>query len=298
MQQGCPYCSNQKLCEHNECVSCLSKSVAGASASLAERGIVYAAINEQTARQTFLSSGQKRFWTCTKLECAHSWDAACYSVCGGDQRGCPFCQHRTETLVHDTIKSWGCVVESGTVPWCVNPETGRALPFDMLVLVRKPDSDSEHKMLIIVEVDGDRHFVCFATPGRGTNSSMIAIQADVYKMARAQANNISVIRICQEDVWNDRWPEWKVALRTALESLDKPQVSFLSSDPHLYDRHREAWANAQMQTLPVTFPTRAEREAAHALLDEDDDDETNAKEKEDDNEITISGTKRRRSVAT
>jgi hypothetical protein len=193
--------------------------------------------------------------------------------------------------VRDTIESWGYVVESGTVPWCVNPETGRLLPFDMLV--RNPDSDSEHK--IIVEVDGDRHFTCFATPGRGTNSSMIAIQADIYKMARAQANNIPVIRICQEDVWNDWWPEWKVALHAA---LDKPEVSFLSCDPHLYHRHREAWANARMQTLPVTFPTRAEREAAHALLDEDDDDETNAKEKENDNESTISGTKRRRSVAT
>ena len=179
--------------------------------------------------------------------------------------------------MRDTIESWGYVVECGRVPWCVNP-----------------DLDSKYK--IIIEVDGDRHFKCFSTPGRGTNSSMIAIQADVFKMARAQANGVSVIRICQEDAWNDRWAEWNVALRAALQSLDKPQVSFLSCDPHLYDRHREAWANAQ--TLLVTFPTRAEREAAHALLDDDDDDDdaTNEKEEEDEDECasTISGTKRKR----
>jgi hypothetical protein len=196
--------------------------------------------------------------------------------------------------VRDTIESWGFIVESGRVSWCANPETGRALPFDMLV--RKTDLDSNSEYNIIVEVDGDRHFECFSTPGRGTNSSMIAIQADVFKMARAQANGVPVIRICQEDAWNNRWAEWKVALRTALESLDKPEVLFLSCDPRLYDRHREAWANAQ--TLPVTFPTRAEREAAHALLDDDDEsDETNTKEKEDEDECTstISGTKRKRS---
>jgi hypothetical protein len=174
------------------------------------------------------------------------------------------------------------------VSWCVNPETGRLLPFDMIVLVRKPDLDAEHK--IIVEVDGDRHFKCFATPGRGTNSSMIAIQADVFKMARAQANNIPVIRICQEDAWNNRWAEWKVALRTA---LDEPRVSFLSCDPHLYDRHREAWANAQMQTQPVTFPTRAERDAAHALLD-DNDDETQEEDETNEEASIISGIKRKR----
>jgi hypothetical protein len=299
MQQGCPYCSNppKQLCVNADCVSCLSKSVASASASLLERNIVYAESNTVSARQTFLSSGQKRTFTCTQPECAHSWDARCAHVCGGGlQSGCPFCRHKTEALVRDTIESWGYVVKSGRVSWCINPETGRLLPFDMLVLVRKPDLDSDAEYKIIVEVDGDRHFTCFSTPGRGTNSSMIAIQADIYKMARAQANGVPVIRICQEDVWNDRWPEWKVALRAALESLDKPEVSFLSSDLHLYDRHREAWANAQMQTQPVAFPTRAEREAAHALLDDDDDDETNEKEEEDEDECasTISGTKRKR----
>jgi hypothetical protein len=92
-QQGCPFCSNQKLCENADCISCLSKSVAGASALLVERDIVYAATNEQTARQTFLQCNKKRTWTCTKPECAHSWDATCASVCGGQQSGCPFCSN-------------------------------------------------------------------------------------------------------------------------------------------------------------------------------------------------------------
>ena len=73
--------------------------------------------------------------------------------------------------------------------WCKNPETNKYLPFDFVLLDEK----------IIIELDGIQHFK------QVSNWLSLDIQheRDIYKMKCANKNGYSVIRIFQEDVYNN-----------------------------------------------------------------------------------------------
>jgi hypothetical protein len=125
------------------------------------------------------------------------------------------------------------VETQATFSWCWHK---KALPFD--VAVRREGK------VVIVEVDGIQHFEDMAY--WGTTADKL-VQRDTFKAFCALQNGVSVIRICQEDVYKGKWPTWQTQLSTAvtkaLES-DKPTTAYLSIEPSLYDRHKEALAAA------------------------------------------------------
>ncbi len=78
MDNQCPYCSNNRLCQHNSLMT-----VAPAVAEYWD-----AAKNGLTADQVTAGSHTRRHWLCPK--CHHSWQAkTCMKVCV--QSGCPKC---------------------------------------------------------------------------------------------------------------------------------------------------------------------------------------------------------------
>jgi very-short-patch-repair endonuclease len=82
----CPYCSNQKLCENNECISCNNKSFASHPKS-----IYLSNTNELTARQLFLNSNKKFKFNCDK--CEHTFNITLNKITSLS-RWCPYCSNQ------------------------------------------------------------------------------------------------------------------------------------------------------------------------------------------------------------
>ena len=82
----CPYCSNQKLCEKDDCTLCFEKSCASHPIHRA-----WSPENELQPRQVFLQSNKKMKFTC--LVCKHPYETKVnhYYNRGGS---CPYCSNK------------------------------------------------------------------------------------------------------------------------------------------------------------------------------------------------------------
>ncbi len=81
----CPYCSNQKLCDKEDCKDCFNKSFANHPKSL-----YFSCINEQTPRKLFLNSNKKFNFNCNK--CIHTFDISLNKI-SSLLRWCPYCSN-------------------------------------------------------------------------------------------------------------------------------------------------------------------------------------------------------------
>ena len=85
---GCPFCSvpSQRLCGQEYCKPCWEKSLASKADALAARFLKYS--DKQVPHTIFINQRMKVLFSCTKLECAHRFFTAPYSIM---RHGCPFC---------------------------------------------------------------------------------------------------------------------------------------------------------------------------------------------------------------
>jgi hypothetical protein len=186
----CPYCSNQKLCE-NECKVCYEKSFA-----FSERAECWNYnMNEKGPRNFFLNSTKKIWFTCDNSDCKHDFNTVLYSITNMGS-WCPLCVNKTEKKLFKflQVRYPDKVKNQPKYEWCKNPLTNRYLPFDFEVLGS-----------IIIELDGAQHFEQVST----WKSPEEQQERDIYKMDQAINNDKHVIRILQEDVFNDKnnWEE-------------------------------------------------------------------------------------------
>ncbi|AEA07011.1 putative restriction endonuclease [Lausannevirus] len=191
----CPYCANQKLCD---CEPCYKKSFA-----THEKAKCWSDKNKKTARQTFLHSGTKAWFTCEKK---HEFEMSVNDVSKG--HWCSKCKNKTELLVLEFLCShFENPEHQFKAKWCKNPETGRCLPFDICV------------SKTIIEVDGAQHYkqvMNWKTPEETQ-------KFDRYKEECAIKNGYSVLRILQEDVWNNKI-DWKALLLEHVKDYETPVV--------------------------------------------------------------------------
>ena len=116
---------------------------------------------------------------------------------------CSSCQgkNKTEKKICDMLIDSFEVIQGYYREWCKNK---KKLPFDICV----------EELKIIVECDGPHHFqkvgYCPTPPEE-------IRKRDIYKMKCANDNGFSVIRIVQEDVWDDNY-DWQEEL---LENINK-----------------------------------------------------------------------------
>ncbi|AMQ10582.1 restriction endonuclease [Brazilian marseillevirus] len=196
----CPYCPKppKKLCASSECEMCFKKSFASH-----EKAKCWSDKNEKTARESFLYSNKKVWFDCEKK---HEFqDTVCHVSSG---RWCPKCKHKTEALVFEFLKEhFKDPIHQFKVSWCKNPETNKYLPFDFCV------SNT------ILEIDGAQHYkqvMNWKSPEEQQKS-------DRYKEGCALKNNYSVLRILQEDVWNNKM-DWKKLLLEHIKDYETPVV--------------------------------------------------------------------------
>jgi len=159
--------------------------------------------------------------------CQNIFSAACHNIYKG--RGCPFCKNKTEQMVRQYIQDLSYNISSmNKFDWCKNFKTYQYLPFDIVILNKDTSS-------LIIEVDGEQHFVSRKMFGNNNyNNHHTQRQKDTFKAFCAHKQNIPIIRIVQEDVWNNTF-DWQSALKEAIENN---QPAYLSSDPTIYTDYK------------------------------------------------------------
>ena len=144
--------------------------------------------NKIEPRNIFRCSHIKYIFTCDHH---HDFESALNNVTILN-RWCPICVNKTEKKLYEQLlQIYPNIVSQFRVDWCKNIISKRDLPFDFVLEEQK----------VIIELDGNQHFVQvmnWKTPEE-------QFENDQYKEKCANENGYSVIRIIQEDVWNDAY---------------------------------------------------------------------------------------------
>nr|WQM87261.1 restriction endonuclease [Marseillevirus cajuinensis] len=198
----CPFCSSKQLCLSDECEPCFEKSFASSDKAKFwdfEK-------NKQRPREVFAGS-QKKFWFACKEK--HGFFSALCHV--SDGKWCPKCKHKTEAKLFSFLEeNFKDPVYQFKVSWCKNPETDKFLPFDFCV------------SKTIIELDGPQHY----KQVRNWKSPELVQISDRFKEEQANKNGYSVLRILQDDVWNDKI-DWKSLLLEHVKDNENPNIKKL-----------------------------------------------------------------------
>jgi very-short-patch-repair endonuclease/Zn finger protein HypA/HybF involved in hydrogenase expression len=124
--------------------------------------------------------------------------------------GCPFHTNKTELLVYQWLNTEYKDVKKEHI---FNDLPNSRFDFYM------PEYN------LVIEVDGIQHFKQVSNWG----DPKIAQQKDKYKMDYCLANGISVVRILQEDIFNDMY-DWQIELKKYIKSHTTPTIKMLDSD--------------------------------------------------------------------
>ena len=125
-------------------------------------------------------------------------EAYCHSI----GVGCPICVNKTEAKLYEQIiKIYPSLLTQFKQDWCKKKNN---LPYDFCI--------SEHK--IIIELDGPQHFQQIMN----WSSPEEQFENDKYKEECANENGYSIIRLLQEDVFNDTY-DWVTELCNAIEEI-------------------------------------------------------------------------------
>ena len=188
----CAFCTNQRLCENNDCKLCLEKSF---SSHL--KCIFWSKKNIKQPREVFKSSHSKYWFECEKN---HKFESALNKITCG--RWCPKCNNKTETKFYEKIiQFYPAIITQYKQEWCKNITY---LPFDFCII----------EYNIIIELDGEQHFKQVSN----WLSPEENFENDKYKEKCANENGYSIIRIVQEDVWNDKY-DWFKEICDIIENI-------------------------------------------------------------------------------
>ena len=190
----CPYCSNppKLLCNNNDCSQCFEKSFASH-----DKAKFWSDKNELKPREIFKSSANKFYLNC---EYGHE----IYMTPANIKTGfwCSICMNKTERKLNEIlINDYPLLKQQFRTSWCKNK---MSLPFDFVL----------EDIKIIIELDGGQHF----KQVRDWKSPEEQQKTDKYKMTCANNNGFSVIRILQEDVFNDSY-NWLEELKNNIERI-------------------------------------------------------------------------------
>ena len=188
----CPYCSGHKICFNEGCKKCFEKSF-----SSHEKAKYWSNKNKVKPRYVFLNANTKYVFNCINN---HEFNIMLCNIITG--YWCPYCINKTEQKLYDNlIKNYPTLQRQFKADWC---KKKTYLPFDFVI--------PEHQ--IIIELDGRQHF----EQVNNWVSPEEQYQNDKYKMDSANKNNYSVIRIIQNDVFNDTY-DWFNKLIQSIEQI-------------------------------------------------------------------------------
>ena len=217
----CSYCSNTILCKNNDCEICFTKSFASH-----EKSIYWSNKNSKTPRDYFKGNSSDKFiFNCNvcnlefttllnSITCMNSW--------------CPICVNKTEKLLGNYFKETKIYfIKEYTLPNGKYKNSNNLFRYDFYL--------SDYN--IIIELDGMQHFEYIK---HWNNDVKINQYKDCFKMKFAINNiqNLKIIRICQEDIYNNKI-NYKELLQQLLNNNNLQQITYISNDISLYDNHKQ-----------------------------------------------------------
>ncbi|AYV84624.1 MAG: restriction endonuclease [Hyperionvirus sp.] len=200
-KNGCPYCASHKLCSQ-DCKICFVKSFESH-----EKSKYWSGKNAETPRSIFRGTEKKYIFDCPYCKCEYI--AMILSVVNGQWCGCIL--NKTENKLYKYLEAtYERVIEKQKkFEWCKNKTF---LPFDFCI----------EQFKLIIELDGMQHFKQISN----WQSPEEAREKDKYKMKCANEHEYSIIRIFQEDVWDDK-NDWQNKLKNAIKKYDAPTNIFI-----------------------------------------------------------------------
>ncbi|CAE8594935.1 unnamed protein product [Polarella glacialis] len=138
------------------------------------------------------------------------------------------CRHKTEAKVLEWLQgAYGMSTVSWQVPGCLNPLTGRTLPFDFGLF------DSQ----VLIELDGDIGHFGEGWPGSADGDGGVP-ERDLFKEEWAVETGRVVIRLLQQDVLKDS-VDWRNLLQDAVAaSVADRRPRVITQDSPKYDAGR------------------------------------------------------------
>jgi YHS domain-containing protein len=216
----CPYCSIPctKLCNNIECNFCFDNSFASFKGKTSNNKLKVKCWdyekNKNVKPQNVTKGTEVKYWFNCDV-CTHSFNTRINSIT--KESWCPLCKNKTEAKFLNWLKS-NYTYEITYQPkydWCKSPDTNRYLPFDFCI----------EKLKLIIETDGAQHF--FQVSNWASPEDVF--EHDVYKMRQAYNNGYTIIRICQENIYNDA-NNWEINTREVIKSYDESQVICIGCD--------------------------------------------------------------------
>jgi hypothetical protein len=209
-QNSCSCCNknSKKLCDNEECKFCYDKSFASHTKSK-----YWSETNILKPRQVFKSSSNKKYiFICEKK---HVFKKTTNNI--NSNSWCPKCINKTETILYNKlIILYPTLQYQYKVLWC--KKNKYLLPFDFSI----------PELNIIIELDGKQHF----EQVRNWDNPDLIQKRDKYKMALANENKFSVIRLLQLDVYHNKF-NWLEELNNNIEKIkteNKIQNIFMSKN--------------------------------------------------------------------
>lgn len=216
----CPYCSKplKKLCCKEDCNYCFNKSFASFK-GITNKGNLkincWDITNNLTPREVSKGNSSNKFIFKCDI-CFHKFKSIlCNISCGNNW--CPFCINKTEGKLKYHIKikyPKYKLIHQPRYEWCKNIKNN-FLPFDFVI----------EELKIIIEIDGEQHF----SQVLNWNSPEENLKNDIFKMKLAKENGYTIIRILQQDIWDDK-NDWENKLEKVLIKYDEPTCFFIGCE--------------------------------------------------------------------
>jgi very-short-patch-repair endonuclease len=179
---------------------------------------------------------------------------------------CGACKHKTEAKLlkwlNTVIKA--AIIHGAKFEWCKNK---KFLPLDFCI----------EQFKLIIELDGIQHFKLVKLY---RNSPAENLKNDMYKLRCAIKNGYTVIRLLQEDVWNDR-NNWQARLLPYLRKHNTQKIILIDNKNEYDPMRREI--KRTMKRIPVTndklpkVPRKLLKESSSSDSDSSSDDESKTK---------------------
>jgi very-short-patch-repair endonuclease len=200
----CPFCcfSSSTFCAEKNCIHCFEKSFASH-----EKAKFWSDKNDINPNKITKYTKQSYYFDCDK--CKNPFKSIISNIVKLNS-WCPKCYNKTELKLYEFIKNiFSQTIHQYKNDWSKNIDTNRYLPFDFCI--------EEYK--IIIELDGKQHFeqvMNWKTPEE-------QYENDKYKEKCANENGYSIIRLLQEDVFNDKY-DWKTELINNIEKIKTDNI--------------------------------------------------------------------------
>ena len=233
----CPYCSGNKHCNNNDCSFCYKKSfqyIIDTNPDI-QKNMLIIYPQKQTARQ--LTHSTKKKVTCICKTCSTKSLKTIAKITSG--RSCSICKNKTEKKLLEWLNNQKINLNIKSIQtqyrpsWCgttytlINSKNKivqqvSKFPFDYLIEF----NDSKQ---VIIELDGRQHYTdnnFFQKRrskrkkyfSRSLPSSLHQQLRDRYKEIQAKKHGLYVIRIIQENVWENK-NNWVDILTNKLKTL-------------------------------------------------------------------------------